>query len=138
MNNTAVRFACLRATPSWWFAGFTVGAALQLQQAVLWPLQAYQFLAMAALLLALLFEKWPTDGQRLAVTALMVAMAFGFGTVGWRAVHFAANAMSPALEGVDVQITGKVLAMPQRSDDAVRFRLAVESAQLGGAKRFAA
>ena len=132
MNNTAVRFACLRATPSWWFAGFTVGAALQLQQAVLWPLQAYQFLAMAALLLALLFEKWPTNGQRLAVTALMVAMAFGFGTVGWRAVHFAANAMSPALEGVDVQITGKVLAMPQRSDDAVRFRLAVESAQLGG------
>ena len=128
----AVRLACLRATPSWWFAGFTAGAAFQLQQTVLWPLQAYQFLAIAALLLALLFKKWPKHGQRLAVTALVVAMAFGFATVGWRAVHFAANAMSPALEGVDVQITGKVLAMPQRSDDAVRFRLAVESAQLRG------
>ncbi|MBC7600817.1 MAG: ComEC/Rec2 family competence protein, partial [Polaromonas sp.] len=87
---------------------------------------------MAALLLALLFKNWPKDGQRLAITALMAAMAFGFGTVGWRAVHFAANAMSPALEGVDIQITGRVLAMPQRSDEAVRFRLAVESAQFGG------
>ena len=131
MNRTVVQLACLRATPSWWFAGFTAGAALQLQQTVLWPLQAYQFLAMAALLLALLFKNWPKDGQRLAVTALMAAMAFGFGTVGWRAVHFAANAMSPALEGVDIQITGRVLAMPQRSDEAVRFRLAVESAQFG-------
>ena len=132
LNHTVVRLACLRATPSWWFAGFTLGAALQLQQTALWSPQAYQILVMAALLLALLFKKWPTGGQRLAVTALMVAMAFGFGTVGWRAVHFAASAMNPTLEGQDLQVTGRVLAMPQRSDDAVRFRLVVESAQFGG------
>jgi len=67
---------------------------------------------------------------RLAVAA--VAMALGFGLTGFRATQFQASALNPALEGRDIAVTGMVVAMPQRSEDATRFRLAVDSAQLNG------
>ena len=132
MNNNADKARRLPATPAWWFAGFVAGSAVQLQQGVLWSAPAYGALVLAALLLILLFKKWPLGGVRLAWTAFLVAIALGFGSVGWRGAHFAASALNPALEGKDVQVTGMVLAMPQRSEDAVRFRLVVDSAQLDG------
>ena len=132
MNNNADKARRLPATPAWWFAGFVAGSAVQLQQGVLWSAPAYEALVLAALLLILLFKKLPLGGVRLAWTAFLVAIALGFGSVGWRGAHFAASALNPALEGKDVQVTGMVLAMPQRSEDAVRFQLLVDTAQLDG------
>jgi competence protein ComEC len=61
------------------------------------------------------------------------ALLFGFGLTGLRASMFQASALPPALEGRDIALTGRVLAMPQRNDDGLRFRFAVESARLDGA-----
>ena len=40
--------------------------------------------------------------------------------------------MNPLLEGRDIEVTGRVLAMPQIAEDAVRFRFKIESATAGG------
>lgn len=61
------------------------------------------------------------------VTALL-----GFGMAGWRAGVFQSAALNPALEGRDIEVTGRVLAMPQHGEDGVRFRLGIESARLDG------
>ena len=47
--------------------------------------------------------------------------------------HICRQALPPALEGKDIQVTGIVAAMPQPGDVALRLRLAVESARLDGA-----
>ncbi len=62
----------------------------------------------------------------------LMAVLLGFGLTGWRAGAFQATALNPSLEGRDIDVTGTVLAMPQISEDAVRFRLGVESARLDG------
>ena len=49
---------------------------------------------------------------------------------GWRAADFQAQALNPALEGRDLDITGIVAAMPQAGEDALRFKFQVESARL--------
>ena len=51
---------------------------------------------------------------------------------GVRAVAFQSQAISPALEGRDIRVTGVIAAMPQWSEAGVRFRLGVESALLDG------
>ena len=134
MNNTAFDRVHQRLAPAWWFGGFVAGSALQLQQAVLWPVVAYQALVLLSVLMGwvVAFKKSSIRMHRMAGAAFLTALALGFSAVGWRASHFAATALNPALEGQDVQVTGMVSAMPQRSDDAVRFRLMVESAQLNG------
>ena len=63
---------------------------------------------------------------------LVSALLLGFGLTGWRAVAFQATALDPSLEGRDIDVIGTVAAMPQIGDDAVRFRLALESARLDG------
>ena len=68
--------------------------------------------------------------RRLAV--FMMAALLGFGVTGWRADAFQATALNPTLEGKDITVTGTVLAMPQISEDAVRFRLGIDSARLDG------
>ena len=62
----------------------------------------------------------------------LVALLLGFGLTGWRASAFQSTALDPLLEGRDIDVTGTVLAMPQMGEDAVRFRLGVESARLDG------
>ena len=62
----------------------------------------------------------------------MAAALLGFGLTGWRAGAFSSTALNPALEGRDIAVTGTVLAMPQIGEDAVRFRLGIESARLDG------
>ena len=69
---------------------------------------------------------------RLGVLIFMTAALLGFGMTGWRASVFQASAMNPALEGRDITVTGTVLAMPQIAEDAVRFRLGIDSAYLNG------
>lgn len=66
------------------------------------------------------------------VVVFCMAVLLGFGLTGWRACAFQTTALNPSLEGRDINVTGTVLAMPQISEDAVRFRLVVDSARLDG------
>jgi competence protein ComEC len=121
-------------------AGGVLGTALQLQQASLSAVSLYQgCLAVAALLLFLGFlhvlrnSRWAGAMVLLRMAALLLSgLAAGFGATGWRAVDFQAQALNPALEGRDLSIVGTVAAMPQTGEDALRFKLRVESARLDG------
>ena len=115
-------------------AGFVAGVALQLQQPALWPGAVYTGLMLAALVVWAL--AWALRNRvmhwSLPLLVFVAAAALGAGLTGWRSVVFQASALQPALQGRDITVTGTVLAMPQTGDDAVRFRLGVESAQLDG------
>lgn len=116
------------------FCGFVAGAALQLQQAALWQAWVYGVLLLGAAAIALAcFRLSATAGPGLrAATVLVLALGLGFGLTGLRAVTFQAGALAPALEGRDIEVTGRVVAMPQRNDDGLRFRFAIASARLDG------
>ncbi|MDB5892410.1 MAG: internalization-related competence protein ComEC/Rec2 [Polaromonas sp.] len=151
---------CLRAGSSagvkllaaW--AGFTAGVAWQLQQPTLgmpWTdgagaastagasLLAFSLLALAGLLVV---RRQGSDLNTGPLTpllrALVVALVFagavatGFGLTAARSQRFQQTALQPALEGKDIQVTGRVSAMPQVGEDGLRFRFEVESAQLDG------
>jgi competence protein ComEC len=116
-------------------AGFIAGVALQLQQSALWPQLWYE----VAILLACALAGLLLRGRRVRTASwsrawLMFAFAalLGLGATGWRAGVFQSAALNPALEGRDIEVTGRVLAMPQPGEDGVRFRLGVESAHLDG------
>jgi competence protein ComEC len=121
----------------WWtlvLLGAVAGAALQLQQPVLWPAGVYAALGLLAGVLA--WGAWRARcraallcGAAMACAAALAVLAL----TGLRASHFAAGALNPALEGQDIQVTGIVAAMPQPIDAGLRLRLAVESAHLAGA-----
>ena len=121
-------------------AGFVAGVALQLQQPALWPQPGYAALAAAALLAALGLAvrakrrpaAGPGPGGAARVLAFALAALLGFGLTGWRAGAFQQTALAPSLEGRDIAVIGTVRAMPQVGEDAVRFRLGVESAVLDG------
>jgi len=115
-------------------SGAVAGAALQLQQPVLWPAGAYAVLALLAGVLAWGAWRARRGALRLrgAVMACAAALAV-FALTGLRASHFATGALNPALEGRDILVTGVVAAMPQPMDAGLRLRLAVESASLAGA-----
>lgn len=116
-------------------AGFIAGAALQLQQPALWPWQGYALCSLPALLALLaLFAARHGPGMPWgrAVLAFGLAASLGFGSAGWRACIFQSGALDPALEGRDIEVTGRVPAMPQPGEDGLRFRLDVESARLDG------
>lgn len=107
--------------------GWLLGTALQLQQAALWPPWAYGVLAGLALPVLVLLGH---AGRRAVVWAWIAGALLAFGSAGLRSAAFDAGALPPALEGVDLRVTGVVAAMPQRRDDGdVRLRLAVESAE---------
>ena len=127
--------------PTGLLAGGVLGTALQLQQASLSAVSIYQgCLAAAVLLLALgLFgasRRVPlragADVWMRMATLLLAGLAASFGATGWRAMDFQAQSLNPALEGRDLHIVGTVAAMPQAGEDALRFKLRVESAQLEG------
>ncbi|MBC7445570.1 MAG: DNA internalization-related competence protein ComEC/Rec2 [Polaromonas sp.] len=120
-------------------ASFIAGVALQLQQPLLWPAAGYAALAACVMVLAGALHGVKTQarvqGRAGLVAGLAVSMAaagLGFGLTGWRSVQFQATAMNPLLEGRDIEVTGRVLAMPQVAEDAVRFRLRLDSARLDG------
>ncbi len=64
--------------------------------------------------------------------ALLAGLALGFSLTGLRATAFAASALPAGLEGRDILVTGQVVSLPQRAEDAVRFQLQLESASLDG------
>ncbi len=114
--------------------GGLLGAALQVCQAQLWPLAWYAGLGLLALGGAL-GGVLASQRQRLAGCYahglwLLVAALLLFAITGLRAQHFAAGALSPALEGQDIRLTGMVTAMPQPLEGGQRLRLRVEAATL--------
>ena len=119
------------------FAGFIAGVAVQLQQPALGPAGVYAALAAVALGMALAGYavkklKNPPAAWAGRLGVFVMAALLGFGVTGWRADAFQSTALNPALEGRDIAVTGTVLAMPQIGEDAVRFRLGIDTAQLDG------
>ena len=112
--------------------GFVLGVAVQLQQALLFERLTYAVLvglALTGLGLLLWLARRPWLGLLLT---LALSASLGFGLTGLRASVYSATALSPLLEGHDIEVTGQVMAMPQFGEDGVRFRLAVSSARLQG------
>lgn len=121
-------------SPGFLFSGFIVGVAVQLQQPSLWQGGRYAVLAaLGGALVGVLYGAAARRNLRGAGWAVVVAAALlGFGLTGWRAGVFQFSTLNPALEGRDIEVIGRVLAMPQPAEDALRFRLSVETAQLNG------
>ena len=100
-------------------AGFVAGVALQLQQRALDPPAVYTLLLVASGVAWGALGLWgrsarPARWWRRARQAMVLAgaLAAGFGFAGLRAVSVAGQALDPALEGVDLSVTGVVAAMP--------------------------
>ena len=104
-----------------------VGVALQLQQGQLQAESVYAAVLAASLLL--LAAAWRRPSLWLA---LLAALLLGWGSTGWRAAHFQAGALNPALEGRDIEVRGQVQGLPQPGADSLRFRLRVDEAWLDG------
>lgn len=114
--------------------GAVLGVALQLQQERLWPVATYGALLGAALLLVALAAR-QARGRRVGlafVAALMAGVFVSASATGLRAVRYQAQGLVPALEGVDLVVTGEVATLPQRGADSDRFEFAVESATRDG------
>jgi competence protein ComEC len=85
-------------------------------------------LGLAALLLALAC-RWRPAWRSGLVIGLLAGVLAGFGLTGARAVHFAADALGPGLEGSDIEVTGTVASLPRRSAQGERFDFLVETAR---------
>ena len=99
-----VRMACA------WLGGTCALLALP----VLPGLAAASVLVSVAALLALLSGAWP-----------LLALAAGFGSAWLEVSTRLDQRLDPSLEGRNVPIRGRVVSVPQRRPDGVRFRLAV-------------
>ncbi len=121
--------------------GVVVGAAIQLQQPVLWAAGVYAALMLTAALVvgcALVITRrrrvgwwtWPRWAT-LAWIGSVAALAM-FALCGLRAASYAERALNPALEGQDIRVTGVVVAMPQANEAGTRLRIRVQSARLNG------
>ena len=120
---------------SWAFAamaGSVGGAALQLQQPALWGWFVYAGALGIAVVGVWALRRVARDFRVRAAAltlALLVGALGGGGLTGWRACVYAADALTPALEGRDLQLVGVVAQMPQRNEVAQRFSFDVESAR---------
>lgn len=117
-----------------WALGWIAGTALQLHQPQLWAAELYWALGAAAVVLVSwrVSRFWRADWQipawqTVAWFALSWVMAFAL--AGARASHYLQTALNPAFEGRTLQLVGIVANLPQRSEDSLRFRFAVESAR---------
>ncbi|MBK7000268.1 MAG: DNA internalization-related competence protein ComEC/Rec2 [Rhodoferax sp.] len=112
--------------------GFVVGSALQLQQTQLWDWPIYvAFVLLAPVGYAGTATKYRASLQgSLVMFGILAGVGFGFGLTGLRATLYLHDTLEPGLEGRDVLVTGVVANLPQRNEAGVRFRLALESAQL--------
>ena len=115
-------------TPRWqalawpWAAlAWVLGLAAQLQEAELGSVWVYMAMAVLGTLLL-----WPGRWWRVP----------GLGLLGWAMAGLHACAMperiDAALEGRDLDVTGRVQAMVQRQETGTRFRFVIEEARLDG------
>jgi competence protein ComEC len=112
--------------------GWVCGVALQLQQQELQGLNVYLACLALALILLTVACRWRPSCRWGVVVGLLAGTLAGFGLTGARASHFAASALDPALQGQDLQITGRIASLPQRSAQGERFDFAVDAAELRG------
>ena len=129
----------LSARAAWigpFLAGWAVGTAVQLQQPVLWSASAYVCGMLLALLAGALLAMNRGAGRRagwhawaFGLAAMACAGACAFSLCGLRSAVFVRNAIAPVLEGADLRVSGVVVAMPQRNDGGLRFRLQVDAAE---------
>jgi competence protein ComEC len=127
--------------------GWLAGIAAQLQQGTLWPHASYALLAASGLaLLTASVSSLRTMGAAAStpasaragavpsfappLLALLAAALLAYASTGLRALHLQNQALTPMLEGRDLTLTGRIAAMPQRTDNGTRFLFEVESAQL--------
>ncbi len=111
--------------------GWLLGVALQLQQAALWPSSRLLLIAAFALLMGAAL--WPGRRGWPAILALaLVAATLAFASTGWRAAWQLQDALQPALEGPDIEVTGVIAALPRLGAQGPRFVLDTESASLAG------
>ena len=110
--------------------GWVAGVALQLQQAALADPAVFALVALLALPGLGLAPRLRTGAQVLCLALAMGAL--GWASTGLRADYFARSALTPALEGRDVQVVGVVSDLPRRSPAGLRFRFALESSNLDG------
>lgn len=118
----------------WGFAalrGWVCGVALQLQQAHLSPMALYGAALATGLCAMGCMRKLRRPWAALGV-ALLAGVLLGWGLTGARAVHFAADALDPNLQGVDIEVTGRIASLPQRSAQGERFDVVVEAARRSG------
>ena len=120
------------ANTGWRLAGaalaWVAGVALQLQQRALWDMS----LSIAAVGVGVLGLCVALRWRRALLVGLLGAALLGFGSAGWRASLRLAEILPAALEGRDIQVTGTVASLPQRSASGLRFRFDVDSAQVDG------
>lgn len=102
------------------------GAALQLQQAALWPVLSYAALTVAAALALVCAWRWHWSA------AVVACVALSFAAAGWRADARLSDALPAALEGRDIVVTGVVAQLPRRLPEGVRFVFDVDGATLQG------
>ncbi len=116
-------------------AGWVCGTALQLTQPVLWPAWWYAIGAVVVAVAGLVLRGvWRRSSRVFRDIGLWLAVGvLAFAQVGLRASLFQAHALSPALEGRDLLLTGVIASMPQRGANGLRFQMRVESAWADGA-----
>jgi competence protein ComEC len=113
---------------------FVAGVGWLQQQAVLPAL--WGALWLLPLLAPLFLSRRAPDRYRLAVLLLAcgASLCVGFFYAAWRAELRLADALPPAWEGRDVQLTGVVAALPQVTERGLRFEFDVEEVSTGGAQ----
>ena len=124
-------------------AAFVIGCAMQLQQRelfagwiyMLFSLLPGMYIAQFAIkfIVSNITAQAKISAAHPAIKTLILAacaLCLGCGLTGWRATVYQSQALSAALEGKDIRITGVIAQMPQRDESGLRFRLDVESAQL--------
>ncbi len=113
-----------------WFLAVLGGAALQLQQPVLWSLVGYAALLALGLLTGALSARCGGRAQAIGVALALAACTFA--ATGLRAGARLADTLAAPLEGRDLQLTGVVAELPRKLPDGTRFELEVESGALDG------
>lgn len=120
--------------------GWLAGTALQLQQRELndaWVYGAALLLALLLLVVAGLDRRLgpyvsARRGRVVVLAWLLASLLASWGAAGWRASRMQQHALAPALEGVDLRLTGIIAAMPQRGEGGWRFLFDVERAEREG------
>ncbi len=111
---------------------WVVGVALQLQQTVLWTGSAYAACLLLSASLTLLALSGRRHGRARTLVWLLAALLAGGGSTGWRAALHAGQSLDTELENVNLQVTGRVAALPVRTAQGVRFEFEVERAEHEG------
>lgn len=112
-------------------AAWLAGTALQLQQAQAWPAGAYGALAGVAVL-GLAAGRLGRRGTPRRLLLVVAAAALAFALAGWRGALRLADRLDPALEGMDMVVTGRVVGLPQPGPEGSVFLLDTEAAHRAG------